>query len=343
MRLEDFDYDLPPERIARYPAPERDASRLFVLDRPSRFSHRTARDLPALLDPGDLLVLNETRVIPARIEGAKPTGGRVELLLVEAEEPDGPSQKWRALYTASKPVRPGVPLTFAAGLTATLIEPLGEGLGRFELEAAGGVRAALEIAGSPPIPPYLGRPPQACDRERYQTVYARVEGSVAAPTAGLHFTPRLLAALEARGIEVVSLLLHVGPGTFLPVRTERVEDHRMHDEPYVIPERTAARVGAAKAAGRRVVAVGTTTLRALEAAAGPDGVRAGDGRTDLFILPGYRFRVVDALLTNFHLPRSTLLMLVAALAGRDTILAAYAEALREGYRFYSYGDAMLIR
>jgi S-adenosylmethionine:tRNA ribosyltransferase-isomerase len=343
VRLKDFDYELPPTLIARYPCPERDAARLLVLDRPAGLSHRHIRDLPRLLDPGDLLVVNDTRVFPARLRGRKPSGGRVELLLVEPEEPDGPAQRWRALYASSKSLRAGALVRLGGDLGATLLEPLGEGLGRFRLEAPHSVRAAIEAAGEVPLPPYLERAPEESDRERYQTVYARAEGAVAAPTAGLHFTQALLRAIEVRGVRIASLTLHVGPGTFLPVRSERIEEHRMHEEKFLVPEETAEAIRAARSAGRRVVAVGTTSLRALESAGTSGEVQAGAGRTDLFVYPGYRFRVVDALLTNFHLPRSTLLMLVAALAGREALLAAYAEAIREGYRFYSYGDAMLVR
>ena len=299
--------------------------------------------MPDILHPSDFLVLNDTRVFPARLRGRKPSGGAVELLLVEAEEADGPAQRWRALYTSSKPLRPGIVVPLGEGLGATLLEPLGEGLGRFLLEAPLGVRAAIEAAGEVPLPPYLERAPEETDRERYQTVYARAEGAVAAPTAGLHFTPALLGAIEDRGVRIARLTLHVGPGTFLPVRSERIEEHRMQEEAYLVPEETAEAIRAARSARRRVVAVGTTSLRALESAGASGEVQAGAGRTDLFVYPGYRFRVVDTLLTNFHLPRSTLLMLVAAFGGRERILAAYAEAIREGYRFYSYGDAMLVR
>jgi S-adenosylmethionine:tRNA ribosyltransferase-isomerase len=343
MRLEDFDYPLPETQIARYPKGERDASRLLVLDRNAGRSHHEFRELPRLLDPGDLLVLNDTRVFPARLRGRKPSGGRVELLLTEPEDPDGTAQRWQALYTASKAIRPGMRLDLGGGLAAELIEPLGEGLGRFWLRAPQGVRPAIDEAGEVPLPPYLHRAPEPSDRERYQTIYARAEGAVAAPTAGLHFTPSLLSALEARGVRMASLTLHVGPGTFLPVRDEDLGRHRMHEERYLVPEATAREVAETRARGRRVVAVGTTSARALESAWEGGALRAGPGRTDLFILPGYRFRAVDALLTNFHLPRSTLLMLVSGFAGREVILDAYAEAVREGYRFYSYGDAMLLR
>lgn len=357
MRVDDFDFPLPAERIARFPAERRDASRLFVLHRareqPGELvsrTHRLVSELPELLNKGDLLVLNDTRVIPARVRGHKPSGGRVELLLCEPESDDGQRQLWRALYGASKPVRPGVTLVFRGGLTAELVESLGEGMGRFALHAAQGVRAALEVAGELPLPPYLGRAPDESDRERYQTIYARHEGAVAAPTAGLHFTPALFEALAARGVSTATVTLHVGPGTFLPVRVQEVAEHRMHHESYVVPPDTVSRIAATRAAGGRIVAVGTTSLRTLEAAAAvaqqsgavPGTVAEGPGRTDIFITPGYRFCVVDALLTNFHLPRSTLVMLVAALTGRGALLEAYAEAVREGYRFYSYGDAMLI-
>ena len=337
-RTDQFDFELPEGRIARVPNPTRDASRLLVLDRAGAGClHEQVRALPGLLRSGDLLVFNDTRVIPARLVGVKPTGGRVELLLVEPEGLDGPEQVWRALYTASKPVRPGVPLRFSAEapggedaleatLEATLEAALGDGMGRFTLRARGGVRAAIQRVGALPLPPYLGRAPDAADAERYQTVFARVEGAVAAPTAGLHFTPALLAALDDAGVRRATVTLHVGPGTFLPVRVDNLDEHRMHEEPFDVPEATAALVADTKAQGGRVIAVGTTSLRTLEAAAdseAPGRVLVGRGRTALFIRPGYKFRTVDALFTNFHLPRSTLLMLVCALAGQQRVLAAY--------------------
>lgn len=345
--LADYDFELPDALIARAPHPQRDASRLLVVERSARGNvHDSVRALPERLRSNDLLVFNDTRVIPARLVGTKPTGGRVELLLVEPEGLDGTEQTWRALYTASKPVRPDQCLRFGDGvLEATLLEALGEGMGRFQLRSQHGVRAAIQRVGALPLPPYLGRAPDAADEERYQTIFAKVEGAIAAPTAGLHFTPALLDALKQAGVNRATVTLHVGPGTFLPVRVDDLSLHRMHEEPYVVPAQTAALIADTKARGGRVIAVGTTSLRTLEAAADPESpgcVRAGPGRTALFIRPGYTFRTIDALFTNFHLPRSTLLMLVCALAGRERILRAYADAIAAGYRFYSYGDAMLI-
>jgi len=345
LNVADFDYELPADRIAQEPAAERDASRLLTLDRASgETGHRRFLDLPDLARPGDLLVLNDTRVLRARLAGRKRTGGRVELLLLEpaGEDPD----TWRCLVRASKPVRDGARIDLTGGAVA---EVLGrdEDAWRVRLQAEGGTADVLERAGRTPLPPYIRRgeddPRERLDRERYQTVFARSPGAVAAPTAGLHFTPRVLEALAGRDVRTAFLTLHTGEGTFLPVRSERVEEHRMHAERFEIPERTAEAVGAARSRGGRVIAVGTTVVRTLEANASDDGsVRAGSGRCDLFIRPGHRFRVTDALLTNFHLPRSTLLMLVCAFAGTARVLEAYREAVRAGYRFYSYGDAMWI-
>jgi S-adenosylmethionine:tRNA ribosyltransferase-isomerase len=349
----DFDYDLPERLIAQQPARERDASRLMVLDRRGGpLEHRVFRDLPSLLRAGDLLVLNDTRVLPARLAGARPTGGPIEVLLLERVDEAGTSGDatravWRAL---SRGLGAGLRarVSFPGGLTAEFLgrEP-GEEVARVLLEAPGGVDRALREAGRPPTPPYVRRSPDdvraGLDRERYQTVYAAADGAVAAPTAGLHFTRELLDAIRARGVTVETLTLHVGWGTFRPVRTDRVEDHVVDPEPCAIPERLAAAHAVARAGGGRVVAVGTTVTRALEDAAGEDGApRPGRRRCGLFIRPGHRFRAVDALITNFHLPRSSLLMLVAAFAGRERILAAYREAIGRGYRFYSYGDAMLV-
>ena len=331
MDVEEFDYPLPEELIAQEPLPERDASRLLVLPRhegPVR--HLGVRDLPELLRPGDLLVVNDARVIPARLHGTKAgTGGKVELLLVEPL----PGGDWLALGQASKPLRAGTRVELA-GSSVEIVEAR-EG-GELVVRLPGGEEPSsfLERAGEMPLPPYIRRAPSAGDRERYQTMFARERGAVAAPTAGLHFTPALIEALRSRGVAVVPVTLYVGPGTFLPVRARRVEDHRMHAERYVVPEETSRAVRAAE----RVIAVGTTALRTLEASGG----RPGAGVTDLFVTPGYRFRVVDGLFTNFHLPKSTLLMLVSALAGIDRIKAAYAEAVARRYRFFSYGDAMLI-
>jgi len=333
----EFDYELPVELIAQQPLPERDASRLLVLPRErGAVRHATVRELPRLLEPGDLLVANDARVIPARIRGHKEgTGGKVELLLVE---PLGGAD-WLALAQSSKPLRAGS-VVDAHGARISIVEARGEGEFVVRLPAEGEeLWSYLDEAGEMPLPPYIERPSGDLDRERYQTIFARERGAVAAPTAGLHFTPQLVRELRDRGISVEHVTLHVGPGTFLPVRARRTEDHRMHRERYHVPERTTAAVNEAKG---RVIAVGTTALRTLEAAHDGSGVRAGPGSTDLFIAPGYRFRAVQGLFTNFHLPRSTLLLLVAAFAGTDRLRAAYREAVEREYRFFSYGDAMLI-
>ena len=348
MRLSEFDYDLPERLIAQEPLPRRDASRLMAVDRRSgQVAHRRFLDLPQLLDAGDLLVLNDTRVVPARLHGAKSTGGRVTVLLLEPVGGRGPSPVHRCLMEASKPARPGGMIEFGGGLKARVLGRSGETY-EIALEAPGGDPAAALIRlGETPLPPYIRRgvadPRSAADRERYQTVYAKRPGAVAAPTAGLHFTTELLETIAARGVRIARLTLHVGPGTFLPVRAEEVDEHVMHAEAYDLPVATAEAVAETRRAGGRVIAVGTTVVRTLEAAAGPDGaVRPGGGRCDLFIRPGHRFLAVDAMVTNFHLPRSTLLMLVSAFAGRERVLGAYAEAVREDYRFYSYGDAMYL-
>ena len=339
MQVSDFDYELPPDRIAQEPLPERDASRLLLLDRRTGgIAHHRFRELPDLLRPDDVLVVNDSKVIPARLHGRKTTGGQAEVLLVRPLA----EGEWLAM------TRPGLPpggrvVVARDGLRLT-IEALAvadDGLRTVRLETdSGEVAAALAELGELPTPPYIHR--RLADPGRYQTIYAAPEGSIAAPTAGLHFTPRVLAALEARGIAVERLTLHVGLGTFLPVRTEAVDDHRMHSEWYTLPPETAARLNVARKAGRRVIAIGTTTCRALESAAQTGTIQPGSRETALFIRPGYHFQAVDGLLTNFHLPRSTLLMLVSALAGREHVLAAYAEAVEAGYRFYSFGDAMLI-
>ena len=345
MKVADFDYDLPPALIAQQPAAQRDASRLLVLDRDTgRVTHRAFGEIGEELRPGDLLVVNDTRVLAARLHARKPTGGRVEVLLVEPVSGDA---VWRALLSGSRSLRPGMRLHVTDRLEIHLLERDGD-VWRLALRSEAGDPEALALsAGAMPLPPYIVRtdhdPRAALDRERYQTVYARAPGAVAAPTAGLHFTPALLEALKARGVEVASLTLHVGPGTFLPVRSDEVESHRLHEESYALPPATVEAVRRTRARGGRIVAVGTTSARTLEAAATGGDLAAGAGRTSLFIYPGHRFRVVDALVTNFHLPRSTLLMLVCALAGTASTLAAYREAVREGYRFYSYGDAMLVR
>jgi S-adenosylmethionine:tRNA ribosyltransferase-isomerase len=318
--------------IGQAPRPERDASRLLVLPRwQGDIQHRSVRELPALLAPGDLLVANDARVIPARLRGHKQgTGGKVELLLVE---PLGGAD-WLALGQAAKPLREGQRVEVLGSLIEIAqVREGGELVVRLPIEGEA-LWSFLDEAGEMPLPPYIRHAPGPQDRERYQTVFARERGAVAAPTAGLHFTPALIAALRERGVELAFITLHVGPGTFLPVRARRTEDHRMHRERFVVPAQTAEAIGAA----RRVIAVGTTALRALEASEG----RPGEGSTDLFVTPGYRFRTVDGLFTNFHLPRSTLLMLVAAMAGLERIQEAYREAVARRYRFFSYGDAMLI-
>ncbi len=348
MKLSDFDYDLPDRLIAQEPAARRDASRLMTVDRRNgAIAHGAFADLPSLLGAGDLLVLNDTRVVPARLRGVKPTGGRVEVLLLERAGGTGREPVHRCLLDASKPARPGTRIAFGEGLSARVLGRSGEGY-EIALESeSGDPLEAFYRQGSVPLPPYISRleddPRAGMDRERYQTVFADRPGAVAAPTAGLHFTPALLDRISAVGARIARLTLHVGPGTFLPVRVENVEEHAMHAEAYELPPSTADAIRETRRAGGRVVAVGTTVVRTLEAAAGADGtVRPGSGLCDLFIRPGHEFEVVDAMLTNFHLPRSTLLMLVSAFAGRERILAAYAEAVREEYRFYSYGDAMFI-
>jgi S-adenosylmethionine:tRNA ribosyltransferase-isomerase len=339
MDVAAFDYELPEELIAKVPLPVRDASRLLLVPRHEGTpSHLRVRDLPELLRPGDLLVVNDARVIPARLHGRKQgTGGKVELLLVE---PLG-GRDWLALGQASKPLRAGS-VVLAHGAAIEIVEAL-QGQLRLRLPLEGDdLWRYLDEAGEMPLPSYIDRPAGALDRERYQTIFARQRGAVAAPTAGLHFTEGLVESLRAKGIDLAAITLYVGPGTFLPVRAARTEDHRMHRERYVVPAQTADLFARARQRAGRVVAVGTTALRTLESAIDGPGLREGPGDTDLFITPGHRFRAVDGLFTNFHLPRSTLLMLVAAFAGLDRILAAYREAVRERYRFYSYGDAMLI-
>jgi S-adenosylmethionine:tRNA ribosyltransferase-isomerase len=342
VRVALLDYQLPDELVARYPVGRRDAARLMVV-RDDRLEHRLVSDLEQLIEPGAVLVVNDTRVIPARLLGSRPSGARVELLLVRRLGDD----RWQAIGRANKPLRPGARLRLGAELGAEVLAAVdAEGLLTVRLEAAAGeIDRLIEQHGHVPLPPYLGRADEPSDRQRYQTVYARVPGAVAAPTAGLHFTPELLARLEARGVERVALTLHVGPGTFRPVLGDDLDDHPMHPEPFVLGAEVADRIGAARARGSPVVAVGTTVVRALEAAADPDHpglVRPRCAETRLLIQPGYRFRIVDALITNFHLPRSTLLALVYAFAGAERMRRAYAAAIAARYRFFSYGDAMLL-
>ncbi len=350
MRVDDFRYELPPGAIAQEPAEPRDSARMLVHEvAGARTRHRRIADLVDELAPEDLLVVNDTRVRPARLFGRRSSGGRVELLLI-APAPGG---AWRAMVRPARKLRVGEEFEVDGGWTARALEREGDGaFWSIELrdpsDPSGSVPELLERAGRMPLPPYITREPEGdprdgMDRERYQTVYARESGAVAAPTAGLHFTPELLDELRGRGVRRAEVTLHVGLGTFLPVTAERLEDHRMHAETYTVPESTAQAVAACRRAGGRVIAVGTTSVRALESCAQVGGeLVAGSGDTRLFLKPGDRFRVVDGLLTNFHLPCSTLLMLVSAFAGRERTLSLYLEALELGYRFYSYGDAMML-
>jgi S-adenosylmethionine:tRNA ribosyltransferase-isomerase len=347
MRVSDFDYDLPDELVAQEAAP-RGQSRLLTLNRVTgAVDHGQVGDLVNRLEPGDLVVVNDTRVFPARLIGRRvPSGGAVECMLLGRE---GEGEVWHALVHPGQKLRPGGLMRFegAGGvLLGEILERRFHGRRRVRLwsESGDDVERVVDAIGHVPLPPYIRRADTAADRERYQTVYARARGSVAAPTAGLHFSNDLIAALDAKGVRRTMITLHVGYGTFKPVRTEIVADHTVDSERYDIAEDAAEAVDRARGEGRRVVAVGTTTVRALESAAirGQGRVLPGAGETSLFIHPGFRFQVIDGLLTNFHLPRSSLLMLVSAFAGRERVLAAYAEAVARRYRFYSYGDAMLI-
>jgi S-adenosylmethionine:tRNA ribosyltransferase-isomerase len=340
MRASDFDFELPPALIAQHPAEPRDSARLLVLDRATgAVAHRGVRDLPGLLRGGDLLVVNDTRVIPARLFARKATGGRVEIL-VERLRGEGEAL---VQMRAGKSAGPGMRLAID-GAPGAHLEVTGREEAFFVVRRvdAGSMMDLLEVAGHVPLPPYIARGDERADRERYQTIYADRPGAVAAPTAGLHFTPELMAAIEAHGVEVGRLTLHVGAGTFAPLRSDDVSAHRMHSERFEVTEALAGRVHAVRSRGGRIIAVGTTTVRALESAAAGGALAPAAGETGIFITPGYRFRVVDAMLTNFHLPKSTLLMLVSAFAGRERVLAAYREAVARRYRFFSYGDAMFI-
>ncbi len=339
MKVSDFDFELPEAQIASRPLAERDASRLLVLG--SVFEDRYIRDLTALVQPGDVWVINDTRVIPARLLGKKESGGKVEILLLE---PAGESHVWHAWGKANKPLQPGTRIVFADGFAAQILSRSGKHV-QVRLDAGApfsDVASAIDACGHMPLPPYIDRPDSAEDKARYQTVFAEHDGAVAAPTAGLHLTAELMAAMQQAGAVFAHVTLHVGPGTFQPVQVEDITAHGMHEEAYSVPEETVELVNRARAEGRRVIAVGTTSLRTLEAASVDGKLKAGAGRTSIFIYPGYDFQIVNALLTNFHLPRSTLLMLVSALAGRQHVLDAYAHAIHAGYRFYSYGDAMFV-
>lgn len=339
MRTDEFDYPLPPELIAQQPLAERSASRLLVV-RPGEaaLEDRHFSDLPDLIPPGDLVVLNTTRVRPARLLGLRPGGGPGEVLLIHPST-DG---SWVAMGKPGSALRPGKRIRLSAAIEVETVEILDEGYRRVRFVGGTAEEAVAEL-GRMPLPPYITRAAEPADLERYQTVYAEREGSVAAPTAGLHFTPRILADLERSGVGIARIDLEVGPGTFRPVEEEDPARHPMHPEHFEIPGRAAVMIEEARCRGGKVWAVGTTVVRALESAAREDGsVQSGPGDTRLLILPGYRFKVVDRLITNFHLPRSTLIMLVSALAGRERVMAAYGHAVEERYRFYSYGDAMAV-
>ncbi len=365
-RVADYEYELPPGRIARYPTERRDQSRLLVLPKDGGLcQHRHFSDLVGLLDPGDVLVVNESRVAPARLLGRKPTGAPSEILLARpwgrgdgtasaldmaesstpsaGDEVDGAEATlWEALVRPGGKLKPGRVVNIAPGFDVEIVDGAPGGGRIVRLVVEGSVREALEKHGHVPLPPYLEREDEPLDRERYQTVYARVPGSVAAPTAGLHFTPELLEEIEAKGVEWVAVTLDVGVGTFRPVEVDDPAEHEVHAERYFIPAEAAGAINDARAEGRRIWAVGTTVVRTLESAAREGVVGTGGGVTDLFVRPAYRFQVVGGLVTNFHLPRSTLLMLVAAFGGYERVMEAYGEAVREGYRFYSYGDAMVV-
>ncbi|MBI1732239.1 MAG: tRNA preQ1(34) S-adenosylmethionine ribosyltransferase-isomerase QueA [Gammaproteobacteria bacterium] len=340
MLASEFEYQLPHELIAQHPAEPRDSARLLLLDRQTgAVTHRGFRDLPDCLRPGDLLVLNDTRVIPARLFGRKETGGRLEVLVERVLDP----HECLALIRTSKAPRPGALLIMdSPGEVRLRVTGRDGEFFRLSRDDGGGLTELLDVAGHVPLPPYIRRPDEPADRAQYQTVYAMRPGAVAAPTAGLHFTPALLAEVESRGITLARVTLHVGHGTFQPVRSDDVESHRMHSEWYEVGQEVCEQVSAARRRGGRIVAVGTTAVRCLESASRDRTLRPARGETDIFIYPGFPFRTVDAMLTNFHLPRSTLLMLVCAFAGREPVLGAYREAVRERYRFYSYGDAMFI-
>lgn len=340
MNLHDFYYELPQELIAQDPLEDRSGSRLLVLDRETgKTEHHRFRDIVGWLNPGDCLVVNDTKVIPARLIGSRAeTGAKIEVLLLKRQEGD----VWETLVKPGKKAKPGTKILFGDGLlTGEVLEVVEDGNRRIRFQYEGIFEEILDQLGQMPLPPYITH--QLKDKNRYQTVYAKHDGSAAAPTAGLHFTPELLQTIRDKGVQIAHVTLHVGLGTFRPVKVENILDHHMHSEFYVVEEEQARLINETKKRGGRVIAVGTTSCRTLESAAGQDGIlKPGSGWTDIFIYPGYEFRLIDCLITNFHLPESTLLMLVCALAGRDRILAAYEEAVKERYRFFSFGDAMFI-
>ncbi len=340
MDKKDFFYELPEELIAQDPLDDRSSSRLLVLDKNTgEMQHRTFRDIVEYMDPGDCLVINDTKVIPARLIGIKPdTGAKIEVLLLRRLQND----VWETLVKPGKKCKVGSVISFGDGLlTGTVIDIVDEGNRLIRFSYEGIFEEILDRLGQMPLPPYIKH--ELKDKDRYQTVYAKNEGSAAAPTAGLHFSEELLLQIEEMGVNIAHITLHVGLGTFRPVKEDNILDHHMHEEFYMIEESEAEKINAAKAAGHRIICVGTTSCRTVEAASTPDGIlQAKSGWTDIFIYPGYEFKILDSLITNFHLPESTLVMLVSALAGRENILNAYQEAIRLKYRFYSFGDAMLI-
>lgn len=341
MLVKDFDYDLPKELIAQDPLEDRSASRLMVLDKQTgEISHHIFRDIIRYLNPGDCLVINDTKVIPARLYGTREGHtGKIEVLLLRRREND----VWETLVRPGKKLRPGTRIEFGGGLLkGEILQVIEDGNRLIRFEYQGIFEEILDQLGQMPLPPYITH--ELKDKNRYQTVYAAHEGSAAAPTAGLHFTNDLLKAIEEKGIKIARVTLHVGLGTFRPVKVQKVTDHQMHSEYYCIDEEAARIINETKESGGRVIAVGTTSCRTLESAASEDGrIRASSGWTSIFIYPGYTFKILDGLITNFHLPQSTLLMLVSALAGREHIMAAYQEAVKEKYRFFSFGDAMFIK
>lgn len=349
MHIKEFDYDLPPELIAQYPLEERDHSRLMVLHRENKtIEHRYFFEIADYFKPGDVLVLNDTKVIPARLVGKKQSGGRIEVFLLRPQKNGRVDEStWQCLINCSKKPKLHSKVLFDQSLTAEILEEEEEGFKvRFKYE--GNIEQVLDHIGLTPLPPYIKRgnslsKDESLDRERYQTIFARSRGAVAAPTAGLHFTSELIDQIKAMGVKVLFLTLHVGWGTFQPVRVERIEEHCMHSEYYTLSPSTAKAINDARRRKARIIGVGTTTTRCLESTAnGKGAIKSGKGYTNLFIYPAYSFKTIDSLITNFHLPRSTLLMLVSAFAEKEFILEAYREAIKEGYRFYSYGDAMFI-
>ena len=340
MKTSDFYYDLPEELIAQDPLEDRSGSRLLFLDKETgKTEHHIFRDVIDYLNPGDCLVINDTKVIPARLIGEKEgTGAKIEVLLLKRGEND----VWETLVKPGKKAKPGTRISFGDGLlVGEVVDVVEEGNRLIHFEYKGIFEEILDQLGQMPLPPYITH--QLEDRSRYNTVYAAHEGSAAAPTAGLHFTPKLLKEIREKGVDIARVTLHVGLGTFRPVKAEEIAEHHMHSEFYMVEDKQAKLINETKAHKKRVIAVGTTSCRTLESATGADGIlKAGSGWTDIFIYPGYQFRLIDALLTNFHLPESTLMMLVSALAGREQIMAAYKEAVKERYRFFSFGDAMLI-